>query len=214
VTALVLAVALAAAAPGVADGAAAEADDAPLEAPRPHSGWRHALGVGPHSTTFFSKEGSQYTFHSGGLGYLGSLGARGAFLHAFLLLPLQARQDGRVYATGDYYRRRTGGDLLAGPEWRWTWFGDVEVEAGPGLHGNFVWLPGKSGYGDFSAFPLGLGGGAVLRWDTRKERLSRVVTVGTYLSAAYDLWDPVHAGDLAHGFSARAGVIVGLGARR
>ena len=178
-----------------------------------HSGWRHAVGLGAHSTTFFSREGSQYTFHSGSVGYLGSIGRRGAFVHAFLLLPLQARQDGHVYATSNYYSTRTGGDLLAGPEWRWTVRG-VEAEAGPGLHGTFIYLPGKSGYRDFSAMPLGAGAGAVLRWDTRRERLSRVVVVGTYASVAYDFYDPMHAQDLTHGFTLRVGAIFGLGARR
>ena len=129
-------------------------------------------------------------------------------------MPLQARQDGEAYATANYYRRRSGGDLLIGPEWRWSVRGDLEAEAGPGLHGTFIYLPGKSGYRDFSAVPLGVGAGAVLRWPTRAERLSRVVTVGTYASVAYDLYDPMHADDLTHGFTLRLGVIVGLGERR
>ncbi len=203
-----------ASAPGLADsrGPIVETLDERPEAGGGHTGWRHALGLGSHSTTFFSNEGSQYTFHSGSLGYLVSYGRVGAFAHAFLLLPLQARQDGHVYATGDYYRTRSGGDLLAGPELRWTWRG-IEAEAGPGFHGTFIYLPGKLGYRDFTALPLGLGAETVLRWDTRKDRLARVVNVGTYASVAYDFWDPMHAGDLAHGFTFRLGVIVGLGAR-
>lgn len=179
-----------------------------------HTGWRHAIGLGPHSTTFFSKEGSQYTFHSGSLGYLGSVGRRGAFAHAFLLMPLQARQDGNVYATVNYYRTRSGGDLLLGPQLRWTVRGTIEAEAGPGLHGTFIYLPAKQGFRDFTALPVGLGAGAVLRWGTRKERLSRVVTVGTYASVAYDFYDPMHADDLTHGFTVRVGALVGLGERR
>lgn len=207
--ALALAGALEAAAPAGAE------PDVPAEAPRPdHRGWRHALGLGPHSTTFFSKEGSQYTFHSASLGYLGSLGASGVFLHAFALVPLQARQDGHVYATADYYRRREGGDLLLGWQWRWSVGSGLEAEAGPGLHGTLIYLPGKPGYRDFSALPLGLGAGAVLRWGTRAQRFSRTVTVGTYASAAYDFSDPLHAYDLSHGFTFRAGLVVGLGACR
>jgi hypothetical protein len=183
------------------------------QGPLGHTGWRHGVALGAHSTTFFSKEGSQYTFHSGSLGYLGSLGARGAFLHLFWLWPLQARQDGHVYATANYYRRRSGGDLLLGPEWRWTYRG-AEAEAGPGVHGTLIYLPGRAGYRDFTALPLGGGVGGSLRWETRASRLSRAVTVGTYASAAYDFWDPMHAGDLAHGFTFRAGVIMGLGERR
>ncbi len=178
-----------------------------------HHGWRHALALGPHSTTFFSREGSQYTFHSASLGYLGSVGAFGAFLHAFLLMPLQARQDGHVYATGNYYRTRSGGDLMTGPEWRFSFRG-AEAEVGPGLHGSFIYLPGKQGFADFTALPLGLGAAAVVSWETRAERLSRAVTVGTYAGLAYDFWDPMHAGDLAHGFTFRVGAIVGLGGRR
>ncbi len=178
-----------------------------------HHGWRHALALGAHSTSFVSKEGSQYTFHSASLGYLGSVGARGAFLHLFLIMPLQARQDGHVYATGNYYRTRSGGDLMTGPEWRWTFRG-AEAEAGPGLHGSFIYLPAKQGYADFSALPLGGGASGVLTWETRADRLSRAVTVGTYASLAYDFWDPMHAGDLAHGFTFRVGAILGLGGRR
>jgi hypothetical protein len=187
-----------------------EAED-PLEG---HRGSRHMLGLGPHSTTFFSEEGSQYTFHSGSLGYLGSFGRRGVFVHAFALLPLQARQDGHVYATGDYYRRRAGADLLLGWQWRWSVRGDLEAEAGPGLHGTMIYLPAKRGYRDFSALPLGIGAGAVLRWGTGARRFSRPVTVGTYASAALDFHDPLRAGDLAHGFTLRAGLVVGLGPRR
>jgi hypothetical protein len=175
-----------------------------------HHGWRHALALGPHSTTFLSQEGSQYTFHSASLGYLGSVGEVGAFLHG---IPLQARQDGHVYATGDYYRTRSGLDLMTGPEWRFSFRG-AEAEVGPGLHGTFIYLPGKQGYSDFTACPLGLGAAAVVSWETRAERLSRAVTVGTYAGVAYDLWDPMHAGDIAHGFTFRVGAIVGLGERR
>jgi hypothetical protein len=220
-SALLLALALASAAPE---------DQEPPQPPQPpqvapnvevetpvaggdHGGWRHAAAAGVHSTTFFSKEGSQYTFHSGSLGYLGSIGRIGAFLQAFLLMPLQARQDGHVYATGSYYKTRSGGDLLFGPQMRWTVRG-VEAEVGPGFHGTFIYLPGKSGYRDFTALPLGAGVGAVVRWDTRRERLSRVVNLGTYASFAYDFYDPMHAEDLSHGFTFRAGVILGLGARR
>jgi hypothetical protein len=211
--ALALAGALEAAPPAAASpGTSPDLED---EERRPdHRGWRHAVGVGPHSTTFFSERGSQYTFHSGSLGYLGSLGARGVFLHAFALMPLQARQDGRVYSTANYYRRRAGGDLLLGWQWRWSVRRDLEAEAGPGLHGTLIYLPGEIGYRDFSALPLGLGAGAVLRWGTGARRLSRSVTVGAYASAAFDFYDPLRADDLAHGFTFRTGLLVGLGARR
>ncbi len=178
-----------------------------------HHGWRHALALGLHSNTFFSNEGSQYTFHSATLGYLGSVGEIGGFLHAFLLMPLQARQDGRVYATGNYYRTRSGADLMTGPEWR-LGFRGAEAEVGAGFHGTLIYLPAKQGYADFTALPLGVGATAVLSWETRTERLSRALTLGTYVGLAYDFWDPMHAGDLAHGFTFRIGAIVGLGERK
>lgn len=188
-----------------------------LEVARPrqdHRGWRHAVGLGLHSTTFFSKEDSRYTFHSASLGYMGSYGARGPFLHAFGLLTLQARQDEHVYAASDYYSRREGGDFLLGWQWRWAPRRGVEAEAGPGLHGTLIYLPAKPGYRDFSAFPIGLGATGMLWWGTSAERLSRAVTLGGYASVAYDFTDPLHANDLAHGYTFRAGVCVGLGARR
>ena len=191
---------------------------AELEFERPrgqdHRGWRHAIGLGLHSMTFYSKENSQYTFHSASLGYMGSYGSRGPFLHAFGLLTLQARQDGHVYATSDYYRRREGGDFLLGWQWRFQARRGVEAEAGPGLHGTLIYLPGKPGYRDFSAFPVGLGATGTLWWGTSHERLSRIVTLGAYASVAYDFRDPMHANDLAHGYTFRAGLSVGLGARR
>jgi hypothetical protein len=186
-----------------------------VEAAHPdHRGWRHAIGLGRHSTTFFSKESSQYTFHSASLGYMGSFGSRGPFLHAFTLLTLQARQDGHVYDAADYYRRRIGADFLFGWQWRWAPRRGVEAEAGPGLHGMLIYLPGKAGYRDFSAFPLGLGVTGTLWWGTSAQRLARTVTLGAYASVAYDFRDPMHANDLAHGYSFRAGLSVGLGARR
>jgi hypothetical protein len=177
------------------------------------SGWRHDLGLGAHSTTFSSKEGVQYTFHSLSLGYLGSVGALGGFLHMFLLLPLQARQDGDAFATSSYYGYRTGGDLLLGAQHRWS-LGTTEVEAGPGFHAMAIYLPGKTGYRDFSALPMGVGASGIVRWRTGAERLSRAVTVGAYASVAYDFADPAHAKDLTHGFTFRLGVAVGLGGRR
>jgi hypothetical protein len=189
-------------------------DEETEDFPGDHHGSRHALGLGPHSTTFFSEEGSQYTFHSGSVGYLGSTGVRGLYVNAFALMPLQARQDGRVYATANYYRRRIGGDLLLGWQWRWSVRHTLEAEVGPGLHGTLLYLPGKAGYRDFSAFPLGLGAGAVLRWGTGGHRLSRPVTVGAYASVAYDFYDPLRANDLDHGFTVRAGIVMGLGGRR
>jgi hypothetical protein len=176
------------------------------------AGSRHALALGWHGTSFFSTRGSHYVFHSASVGYLGSFGKRGPFVHATALLPLQARQDGRVYATGDYYGPRSGADLLVGWQWRLRVRG-AEVEMGPGLHGAFLWLPGKRGYRDFSALPLGLGATSAVRWRGGATVLSRALTVGAYGSLNYDFYDPLRADDLSHGVTSRAGVLVGLEAR-
>lgn len=181
--------------------------------PYGHTGWRHELDLGAHSTTFSSKEGSRYQFHSATLGYAGSYGVTGPFLRIAFVAPLQASQDGTLYATANYYRHRYGGDLLLGVQHRWTVRG-AELEAGPGFHGTLIYLPARAGYRDFSALPLGLGLGTSLRWRTRYERLSRVVTLGATASVAYDFRDPAHADDLSRGFTFRVGFAVGLGARR
>jgi hypothetical protein len=173
------------------------------------SGPRHVLALGWHGTSFFSTRGSHYVFHSAALGYLGSFGTRGPFVHATALLPLQARQDGRVYATGDFYGPRTGGDLLVGWQWRWRVQG-AELEAGPGLHATLLWLPGKTGYRDFSALPMGVGAMTTVRWRGRARVLSRAMTIGAHGSVAYDFHDPLRADDLSHGVTSRAGVLVGV----
>ncbi len=178
-----------------------------------HTGWRHELDLGAHSTSFSSKEGSHYQFHSATIGYSGSYGVTGPFLRFALLAPLQASQDGSTYATANYYRHRYGGDLLLGLEHRWT-VRSLELEGGPGFHTTLIYLPGRPGYRDFSALPMGLGAGASLRWKTTYERLSRVVTLGATASLGYDFRDPAHENDIARGFVFRVGFAVGLGARR
>ena len=191
----------------------ADPGDVAAPPPDPHAGWRHDAGLGAHSTLFTSKEGADYVFHSASVGYLGSVGSSGGFLHLFLLLPLQARQDGIGYATANYYGLRTGSDLLIGAQHRWS-LGSAEVEAGPGFHMMFIYLPGKTGYRNFSALPMGVGAATVVRWRTHGELLSRTVTLGAYASVAYDYADPAHGNDLTHGLTFRIGATVGLGARR
>lgn len=181
--------------------------------PHGHTGWRHELDLGAHSTTFSSKEGSRYQFHSATLGYAGSYGVTGPFLRIAALAPLQASQDGTFYATANYYRHRAGGELLLGLQHRWA-VRSTELEAGPGFHTTLIYLPARAGYRDFSALPMGLGLGASLRWRTGYERLSRVVTVGATASVGYDFRDPAHQDDLSRGFAFRLGFAVGLGARR
>ena len=177
----------------------------------PGSGWRQDLGLGLHSTTFWSNQGTQYTFHSLSLGYLNSWGRHGVFVHATGLLPLQGREDGHVYALHEYYGVRYGADLLTGYEWRWRAFENVEAETGGGFHFFFVNLKGLTGYRDFTASPFGLGGDGILRWRNRGRTLwGWPFTLGLYGSAALDLYDPVHGNDLRHGFTFRAGFLVGL----
>ena len=178
------------------------------------SGWRHSIGIGPHVTSFVSREGSPYNFRSAAFGYLGSVGRRGAFLNAFWLVPLQARQDGNTYPTGDRYRTRAGADFLLGFNMRFPVARDMEAEAGPGLHATVLYLLGKPGYRDFTASPMGLGAGGTLTWRTSARGLSRPVTVGFFASLSYDFRDPLHDNDIDHGFTFRAGVSVGLGGVR
>lgn len=176
-------------------------------------GARHAITAGWHAMTFFSDEGSQYTFHSASLGYQGSWGNNRPFVSAAWLLPLQARQDGVVYPTSTYYSRRLGGDLLLGWQWRFRPWDGAEGEAGPGFHANLVWLPPKTGYREFVAFPMGLGAQGVVRWKTRQTAFSRTVVLGSYCAVSYDFHDPLHAYDLSHGFSFRLGLAASLGGR-
>lgn len=199
---------------GVAPAPGPEPEPAPAPRRDDRRGERHALALGAHGMTFFSNEGSQYTFYSASLGYLGSFGSRGLFLHALALLPLQARQDGHVYDTSDYYRRRTGLDLLIGWQWRFIMGTGVELEAGPGLHTTLLYLPGKSGYRDFSALPMGLGGGAVLRFATGARYHGWPMVVGAYARGSFDLYDRLRSDDLSHGFTFSAGAIFGLGGSR
>lgn len=172
-------------------------------------GWREGLAPGLHSTTFWSQSHHQYTFHSFSVGVLASWGQRGPFVHASWLLPLQGREDGNVYAIGRYYRMHYGGDFLAGWQWRWQQ-GPLEAEAGGGPHATFLALKGVEGYRDFSASPLGLGGQGTLRWRTGRGLGRWPVTLAVYGSAAMDFYDPFHGNDLRHGFTFRAGLLVGL----
>lgn len=222
IAAALLATALLAAQQPPGDGASPDGTDASgskeaarVEIPRPEerpprrAGARHAIAVGWHGTNFFSNHDSHYTFHSASIGYLGSYGSRGPFVQATLLLPFRARQDGRVYETGDYYGWRTGGDLLAGWQWRWGFHG-AELEAGPGLHASMLWLPGKEGYRDFSALPLGIGLASTARWKLDAQLFSRSLILGAYGAVAYDLHDPMHSNDLAHGVTSRVGMLIWL----
>ena len=67
------------------------------------------------------------------LGYLVSVGASGPFLHLSWLIPLQARQDGRVYAVSSVYQNSGGIDLLLGWQWRTTLSDDAGGRERAGL---------------------------------------------------------------------------------
>ncbi len=203
------------AAPGAEPAAAAPgAQPKPAEIRTPeereHGGWRRALGMGFHSTTFWSNEGNHYTFHSISLGYLQSANRSGLFFQVFALLPLQGRQDGNVYPINDYYGTHYGFDVLAGWQWRWNASDVLEAEAGPGLHTELLMLTGREGYRNFSALPFGVGGSGILRWKTSRKAWSWPIDLGVYGSAAFDVYDPLHANDLRRGFTFRGGLLAGL----
>jgi hypothetical protein len=222
VSAVPLALALAMAAPAVAEDSHPPGDDpvaqAAFEEPPARSepvlpdlrGWRRDVALGLHSTTFWSHAGNHYTFHSLGLGVLSSWGRRGLFVHATALLPLQGRENGHVYPINAYYRRHYGGDFLLGYQARFWATRSLEAEAGGGAHAMFLSLKGDSGYRDFSASPLGIGGTGTLRWRTRRSVGAWPFTLALVGGAALDLTDPLHGHDLRHGFTFQLGFVAGL----
>ncbi len=207
---LALALSLALAASGDPAAAGPAGVTPPADARQELRGWRQDLGLGLHSTTFWSHSHHRYTFHSLGLGYHASWGRRGLFVHASGLLPVQGREDGRTSGLGEFYGPRWGGDLLTGFQFRWRAPRELEAEAGLGPHATFLVLKGITGYRDFSASPLGLGAEATLRWRTARVFSHWPVTVALYGSAALDFYDPLHGNDLRHGFTFRAGAAVGI----
>src|SRR5215469_16153646 len=64
-----------------APGPAAEDVSATSATADPRAGWRHEFSPAWHMATFWSKEGSHYTFHSLSIGYLMSVNASGPYLH-------------------------------------------------------------------------------------------------------------------------------------
>ena len=176
----------------------------------PRDGWRHEFSPAWHMATFWSKENSHYTFHSLSLGYLMSVNAAGPFLHLSWVIPLQARQDGRVHSVSSVYQNAGGVDVLLGFQWRKTLTPELEFEGGPGLHVNALNLGGKPGLTNFNALQIGPGGMTVLRW-RRGWRPHKVGwTVGAVGALGIDLWDPLRSNDLKIGFVLRMGVVVGV----
>jgi hypothetical protein len=196
-----------------AEAPRATVPDPGAEAAAVRRGWRQSLALGWHGSTFWSNEGSHYTFHSLSVGYLVSFGPRGLFLHASGLVPLQARQDGRVVAVSDYYGSRFGGDVMLGWQWRWEPSRAVEIEAGPGVHLFYLSLGARGGFRDFSALPLGVGAVCVVRYRLDAHLRSWPIDVGVYASGSVDGYDPLRADDLRQGYALRTGLLVGLRSR-
>jgi hypothetical protein len=183
---------------------AADADD-------PRAGWRHEFSPAWHMATFWSKEqGSHYTFHSLSIGYLMSVNAAGPFLHLSWVIPLQARQDGRVHSVSSLYQNGGGIDLLLGWQWRKTVTPEIEFEGGPGLHLNVLNLGGKPGLTNFNALQLGPGGMTVLRWRPGWRPHKVGWTVGAVGALGIDLYDPLRSNDLRIGVALRMGVLLGV----
>src|SRR5512146_2350320 len=182
----------------------------PTTWPADPRGTRQEVGIALNATTFWSREASHYTFYSLGLAYLRSSGSWGPFIHASAFLPLQARQDGRIYAASNVYGRRIAGDLLFGWQRRWYPSSSAEAEFGPGLHVSMLWMPGAPGYRDFSAMPLGAGVEAAIRWRTGMHIAGSTLRVGEFVNASVDFFDPLRSNDLRNGFTFVLGVILGL----
>ena len=176
----------------------------------PRDGWRHEFSPAWHMATFWSKENSHYTFHSLSLGYLMSVNAAGPFLHLSWVIPLQARQDGRVHSVSSLYQNGGGVDVMLGFQWRKTLTPEIEFEGGPGLHMNLLNLGGKPGLTNFNAFQIGPGGMTVLRWRPGWRPHKVGWTVGAVGALGIDLWDPLRSNDLRIGFALRMGVVLGV----
>ncbi len=187
------------------------ATTAPLPAARRSiDGWRHALSVAWVGNTFWTTQDSHYTFHSLAVGYAMSTAASGVFLHLNVLFPLQARQDGNVYAVTDYYRNSLGLDALVGWEWRWELPLDMEIEAGPGAHVALVALPGQPNYQSFNTVQVGVGAECTGRWRPGATVLGSRLSLGAVVAPTLDFYDPLHVSSFKLGLSLRAGVVVGL----
>ncbi len=176
----------------------------------PRAGWRHAFSPAWHMATFSSREDSHYTFHSLSVGYLMSVNASGPFVHLSWVIPLQARQDGRVNAISSLYQNSGGIDALLGWQWRFTLSEAMELESGPGFHFNALNLGGLPGLTNFNALQLGLGGMGVFRWRPRWKPASVGWSVGVVGALALDVYDPLRSNDLKLGVVTRFGAVVGV----
>jgi hypothetical protein len=176
----------------------------------PRDGWRHEFSPAWEMDTFWSKEGSHFTFHSITLGYLGSVGASGPFMHLSWIIPLQARQDGRVHAVSSVYQNSGGIDLLLGWQWRTTLSETLEVESGPGFHMDLLNLGGKPGLTNFNALQIGAGGMGILRWRPGWKPGKVGWSLGAVGAVALDFADPLRSNDLRIGVVVRLGGVLGV----
>ncbi len=175
------------------------------------AGWRHEFSPAWHMSTFSSEHNqSQYTFHSVSLGYVMSVNARGPFLHLSFVLPLQARQDGRVHSVSSIYQNAGGLDVLVGWQWRYAIGEALEIEAGPGFHINALNLGGKPGLTNFNALQFGGGGMTSFRWRPGYRPGKANWTIGVLMSVAIDIYDPLRSNDLNYGVATRFGAVVGV----
>jgi len=174
------------------------------------AGWRHEFSPAWEMDTFWSKEGSHFTFQSITLGYLGSVGATGPFIHLSWVIPLQARQDGTVKAVSSVYQNSGGIDLLLGWQWRTTLSETLEVESGPGFHMDLINLGGKPGLTNFNALQIGAGGMGILRWRPGWKPGNVGWTLGAVGAVALDFADPLRSNDLRIGVVVRLGAVMGV----
>jgi len=178
--------------------------------PDRRAGWRHEFSPAWHMATFFSAEDSHYTFHSLSLSYLMSVNASGPFVHLSFVIPLQARQDGRVHSISSVYQNSGGLDLLVGWQYRWAVGESLELESGPGMHMNALNLGGKPGLTNFNALQLGVGGTGIVRWRPGWQPGRVGWSIGVVTALALDLYDPLRSNDLKYGFVLRLGMMVGV----
>ncbi|HTS79686.1 MAG TPA: hypothetical protein VMH40_03725 [Myxococcaceae bacterium] len=176
----------------------------------PSGGWRHEFSPAWHMATFWSNEGSHYTFHSIALGYLMSVKSSGPYVHVSWVIPLQARQDGKVHSVSSIYQNAGGIDLLVGWQWRKTVTQTLEFEGGPGFHMNALNLGGQPGLSNFNAIQIGPGGMTILRWRPGWRPAKVGWTLGAVGALAFDVVDPLRSNDLRIGVALRIGAVIGV----
>ena len=190
--------------PAPAPLAPADPDDASLDARR------DGIALEWHGATFWSRRPSHYTFHSASIGYVMSTGSPGPFLHITGQIPFAAAQDGTAYGFRQVYEQGFGLDVMTGAQWRWRLERRLEVEAGPGVHVDYMTYTGRDNFVSFSALQLGVGGESVLRWRPGWRLGRRWWSFGATGVVTIDFYDPLRSNDLRNGFTFRAGLVAGV----